>query len=262
VERSILLVAALLAATLSGCGAESMAEDAPGPAAAVDDAPFVVVDGEVMVSCVGGTSWPPSVMAEGVQGVLSGDEARHIFQGILDDPRNGEEPALSLFPDGVDVEWRVLSQDDQFLTIGLGKWTDQGPAAGQNTDFLRLEREGDTWRAAGWGGCRLHLVLKADHSRAEVTGYQGDAGSTRITTQVSERECTSGRDPDRFLHEPYVIETVDSVTIYWTSEPPRGRGQTCPGNPSVDRVVELKEPIGTRTVFDGLSYPPRQVRAR
>ena len=259
-ERSMLLVAALLAATLSGCGAESTAEDAPRPAAAVDDPPFVLAHGEVMVSCGDGEGWARSVMSEGVQGVLGVDEATRIFEAILGDPRNGGEAARSLFPDGVDVEWRVLRRDDKSLTIGLGRWTDQGPA-GQGTNILRLEREGNTWRAAGWGECRLSPVLKANHSRAEVTGYQGGAESTRIAIQVNERECTSGRDPDRFLHEPYVVETDDSVTIYWTSEPPRD-SQTCPGNPSVDRVVELEEPLGTRTVLDGLSYPPRQVRTR
>jgi len=55
-----------------------------------------------------------------------------------------------------------------------------------------------------------------------------------------------------------VVETVDSVTIYWTSEPPSG-GQDCQGNPSVERVVKLSEPLDARTVLDGFSYPPREV---
>lgn len=47
----------------------------------MEDAPIVLTaDGEVMVSCGdGGPGWPPSVMAEGIQGVLSEGEATKIF---------------------------------------------------------------------------------------------------------------------------------------------------------------------------------------
>jgi len=255
------LAPAVLSAVLSACGTEMTARDLAGASSTADEAPFVVADGEVRVSCGSdGTGWSPSVMTEGVQGALTDDEARRIFQGVLSDPMTGEEAALSLFPDGVDVDWRVLHEDDNSLTIGLGRWTEQGPA-GERAHILGLAREGKAWRAAGWGGCQLSPVLKEGNSWAEVTGYRGDAASARLTAQVNERECTSGRDPERFLHEPFVVETSEEVTIYWTSEPPKG-GQDCPGNPSIDRVVELKQPLGTRVVFDGSRYPPRKVRAR
>lgn len=259
--RSTLLAAVVLTAMLSGCGTETTAGDEPGPSSAMDDAPFVVADGVVNVSCGGGgEGWVPSVMTRGVQGVLTDEEATRIFEDILSDPRTGEEASLSLFPDGVDVEWRVLHEDDNSLTIGLGRWTEQGPS-GNGTYTLSLGREGNTWQAEGWGGCQLSPVLKDGHSWAEVTAYTGNPESTRLTVQVNERDCVSGRDPEPFLHEPFVVETDKSVTIYWTSEPPRG-DQNCQGNPSIDRVVELKQPLGTRLVLDGFSYPPRELRTR
>lgn len=259
--RSRLLAAAVLSAVLSACGTETTASDPQGASTAADDAPFVVADGEVKVSCGSdGAGWPPSVMTEGVQGVLTDDEARRIFQGILSDPMTGEEAALSLFPDGFDVDWRVLHEDDNALTIGLGQWTDQGPT-GERAHILELAREESAWRPAGWGDCQLSPVLREGNSWAEVTGYRGDAASARLTAQVNERECTSGRDPERFLHQPLVVETSEKVTIYWTSEPPKG-GQDCQGNPPIDKVVELKQPLGTRLVFDGSTYPPREMRAR
>ena len=259
--RSTLLAAVVLAAMLSGCGTETTAEDEPGPSSAMDDAPFVVADGEIKVSCGGGgEGWLPSVMTKGVQGALTDDEATDIFEHILSDPRTGEEASLSLFPDGVDVEWRVLHGDDNSLTIGLGQWTEQGPT-GNGTYTLSLGREGNTWRADGWGECQLSPVLKEGHSWAEVTAVTGNPESARLTAQVNERECASGRDPEPFLHEPFVVETDKSVIIYWTSEPPRG-AENCQGNPSIDRVVELKQPLGTRLVLDGFRYPPREVRPR
>jgi hypothetical protein len=257
----MLCATVVLSAVLSACGTETTASDSPGASSAAHDAPFVVADGEVMVSCGSdGAGWPPSVMTEGLQGVLTDDEAGRIFQGILSDPMTGEEAALSLFPDGVDVDWRVLREDDNSLMIGLGRWTEQGPT-GESAHILELAREGNAWRASGWADCQLSPVLKEGNSWAEVTGYEGDAAGARLTAEVNERECTSGRDPDRFLHEPLVVETSESVTIYWTAEPPKG-GQDCQGNPSIDRVVELEQPLGTRVVFDGFSYPPREVRAR
>lgn len=259
--RSTLLGAVVLTAMLSGCGTQTRAEEGPRPSSAMDHAPFEVADGEVNVSCGGGgEGWVPSVMSRGVQGVLTDEEATRIFEDILSDPRTGEEASLSLFPHGVDVEWRVLYEDDNSLTIGLGQWTEQGPA-GNGTFTLSLGRDANTWQAEGWGGCQLSPVLKDGHSWAEVTGYTANPESTRLTVQVNERECVSGRNPEPFLHEPFVAETDKSVTLYWTSEPPSG-DQDCQGNPSIDRVVELKQPLGTRLVLDGFSYPPRELRTR
>jgi hypothetical protein len=197
-------------------------------------------------------------MPEGVPGVLSDDEAKGIFEEILSDPATGGEAGLSLFRDGVDVEWRVLRDNGEALTIGLGRWTDQGPV-GDEAYVLELEREGDSWTPAGWAECRLSPVLREGLAWAEVTGYRGDAQATTVTVEVHERECTSGRDPSSFLHEPFVVENAESVTIYWTSDPP-SCDQNCQGNPSVERAVELTEPLGHRTVFDGSSYPPRRLR--
>lgn len=259
--RSIVLAAAAFGALVSACGAETSADDQPSSSRATHAEPFVVANGEVMVSCGSNSaSWVPSVMPEGVSDALSRDDARRIFQGILNDPMTGEEAALSIFPNGVDVDWRVLHEDNRSLTIGLGRWTEQGPTA-ESADILELEREGTMWRAAGWAGCQLSPVLKNGVSWAEVTGYHRAPDSARLTAQVRERECTSGRNPDRFLHEPFVVETNDTVTIYWTSESATG-GRDCQATPIVDRALELTQPLGTRRVFDGSSYPPREVRER
>lgn len=194
-------------------------------------------------------------MPEGVPGVLSDGEARDIFEQILSDPATGEEAGLSLFRDGVDVEWRVLRSTGQDLTIGLGRWSDQGPV-GDGAYALELERQGESWRPAGWAQCSLSPVLKEGLAWAEVTGYRGDAQATTVTAEVRERQCTSARDPSSFLHEPFVVETAESATMYWTSDP---AGGDCQATPTVERAVELSEPLGDRAVFDGSSYPPQRV---
>ena len=109
------------------------------------DLPVLMVDGEVQVSCRGAApGWPASVMADGVPGVLGDAEARAAFQDILDDPGRGIEAELSLFPEGTDVEYRVLHHDGDDLLVGLGPWTDEGPGRGAFT--LRLHDEGEQGR--------------------------------------------------------------------------------------------------------------------
>jgi len=247
-----------VATLLSACGTEQSDAES-GDRSTNDEIPFVrTADGEVEVSCGDAKGWAPSVMAAGVPGVLTDGEATRLFEDIRRDPQTGGEADLTLFRDGVDIEWRVLSHDDESLTIGLGRWTERGPI-GYGSYVLEFDRDGQSWRVSGWGDCQLSPVLKPGFAWTEVMGYRGDAEDTTITAMVRERECTSGRDPSPFLHEPIVVETAGSVTIYWTSEPAAG-DQSCEGTPPVEREVNLSGPLDGRTLFDGFSYPPREVR--
>ncbi len=231
----------------------------PAPADDLDSLPVVTEGDEVLVSCGGGNQgWPPSVMAEGVPGLLDQAEATRTFQNILDDPQWGGEAELTILRNGVDVEWRVLRGDSRSLVIGLGQWTDQGPAR-RDAYVLSLERQDDRWIPTGWGGCSLAPILREGNTWAQVTSYRA-AGpdATSLQASVSEVECTGARDPGPFLHEPTVVEGPDAVTVYWTSTPIEG-GADCPGNPILMRVIELDAPIGDRQVLDGSRYPPQPV---
>jgi hypothetical protein len=209
------------------------------------------------VTCGGDVSWPASVMADGVQGRLPEEDARTTFDELLADPALGGEAALGVFPDGVDaVRWRALAGDATHATLGLGDWTADGPT--RTALVMTLEREGDRWAAVGWGNCQLTPVPEPGTSQVEVTRVVRAKGRT-LTVLVNERQCTSARDPGPHLNDPAVVETVESVTITWTSEPVDGAA-TCQGNPSVERTVELAAPLGGRVVLDGGVYPARSVR--
>lgn len=246
----------VLSACAAGGDAGPEAED-PG---AAPTSPVLTADGEVVVSCGGHDGWPPSVMAEGVPGLLTEGEARHTFTSILEDPRYAAEAELTLFSNGVDVDYRVLRGDDRSLTVGLGDWTERGPAV-QDTYVLDLEREGERWVPGGWGECsNLQPVLREELVWARIDRYDARAGDgSLVDIKVSEVECTSGRDPDPYLHGPAVVETDDAVTVYVTSTPMEGSA-TCPGNPSVERTIELDQPLGPRPLLDGSLYPPSPVR--
>jgi hypothetical protein len=221
-------------------------------------APVQAADDELIVSCGGDAAWAPATMARGIPGVLSDTEAKSAFQSILDDPRTGGEASMSLFPVGVDVEWRVLAKTGETLTVGLGEWTESGPV--HNASVLSLNRDGDGWSTDGWGDCRLLAPVLADgRAWARVDGYR-IVGPRSLEVDVSEVQCTSGRDPKKYLHDPNVIATGASVTLSWTSTPAEG-AHSCQGNPSVTRTVELDEALGSRMVLDGSVYPPQPVPA-
>jgi hypothetical protein len=88
-----------------------------------------------------------------------------------------------------------------------------------------------------------------------------ESSGTSITAMVSERECTSARDPSPYLNDRIVVESDNTVTVYWTSTPPDG-AQYCTGNPSVERRITLTRPLGNRTLLDGSTWPPTPVTFR
>jgi hypothetical protein len=55
-----------------------------------------------------------------------------------------------------------------------------------------------------------------------------------------------------------VVETEDSVTVYFTTDTPSG-DQTCPGGPLVDQSIVLDRQVGGRTLRDGSTWPPTPI---
>jgi hypothetical protein len=252
---------------LAGCGepVSSASEPTAPPTptgATVAGGRLTVVDGEVQVGCGGDVGWSPSTMTAGIHGVVEPAEVVEAFTTLLADPAIAPELEMTFLQDGPEqTEWRVLAAAGDSLTLGLGPWTEEGPGEGART--FGLERDGDGWRWTGGGDCRLEPVLGGDHSWVELAAPPGglDRTSTGVAVRVSERECTSGRDPRPHLEEPHVVETSTTVTVYWTSRRPEGF-HSCVGNPQVAATVPLRQPLGERTLLDGSTYPPHPVGAR
>lgn len=243
---------------LAGCGEQTSTVSDPGPTAPTDTGPLVVVDGEVQVGCGGSTSWSPSTMETGLEGVVDPDEVTAALEKLLEVAPM--DAPLALQEGGVDdSDWFVLAADDQQVTVATGAWTIDGP--GEHASTVSLERTADGLDLGGWGDCNLAPTL--DEASSWVVVSHPAAGSVdrdtaTPTVGVSERECTGARDPSAYLHEPYVVETDETVTVYWTTESPDGMN-TCQGNPPTDRTLELAEPLGDRELLDGSAYPPQPV---
>lgn len=250
----------LLSPALAGCGSASSppAEDgdAVGSAANVGSALGPVLrtaSGEPLVTC--GIQSFPATAIEGGAGVdrPEVDAALDVLErtGGMDAPaglRGGDPESAA----------RILAESSDRMTVAVGAWDESGTAQGGSV--IHLEKVGTGWKAYGWGDCRLAPALPARLSWATLT-FDGDPPAPtakEIRLGVTERECSSGRDPSPFLQEPAIVETDRSVTVYWTVTMPTGN-QNCIGNRPTPRTITLERPLGARELMDGSTWPARPV---
>lgn len=270
------------------------AEPEPGAEPDVGDGaqPWLTADGDTLLTCSHDPAFPASLVAEG--GLeLTAEESEEIL-AVLEQMKQDfgiDAPGILQESEADQVAWAVLWQEPVRGTDRVGillapPGTSDFDLA--TDDYASLEWQGESWGASSWGGtCRARPVLPAGYDWAQValddgettdggattdptgtmdptepTGTMdptGTTGGTTIDVLVSEIECTSARDPEPFLAEPVVVETAESVTVYWTTEA-MTEGADCPGNPWVPRSITLEQPLGDRELLDGSTYPPRIVR--
>jgi len=264
-RRCVAAVATVVA--LAGCGEQARSTTAtdPGPTAdASATGPLLVVDGEVQVACGSGSAsgWSPSVMPDGIDGLITDAEVDRAFTDAWHDEEGlgVELPFIATLEEFTTMEWRVLYGDDAGVRLGTGRWTVEGP---QDSDLTyTLRREGDAWTLGGMGSCRLQPALDPAYSWAQLSRPGGglERESRTVTVGVNEMACSSGRDPSDFIQEPYLQETGESVTVYLTTKAPEGMN-ACPGRPPVPYELTLAEPLGDRALLDGSTYPAAPVGA-
>lgn len=225
----------------------------PAPAERPTDPPQ-----ETEVTCGGEGRWPVSVMDGGLDGVVDDAAVRAAFADVLaeapmDAPRAIRERGADEAP------YIVLASEGDEVTVGTGTWTMDGP--GRDGDVLTFER-GSSPNVSGWGDCQeLTVASPPGRSRVGLTPLSGqpvEAGATTLTVIARETQCTSGRDPGPHLGDPAVVETDDRVIVTLTSEL-MAESANCVGNPSTPVTVQLDEPIGDRTVYDGGTWPPTPI---
>lgn len=249
---------------LAGCGtAGQPSAEASGDPSSVPlkqpASPTTVRNGEPLLSC-GDIGFPPLAMTEGVDGLANREEIGEALSQLVEDA--GIDAPTALQGGNVDdAEWFVLGGDEKQILVATGPWDADGP--GESAQTVGLTKTSDGWKADSWGDCNLRLVAPTGLTWAQVRAEKvtAPAKATTLTVFVSEIECTTARDPDPYLQEPVVMQTAATVTVYWTSTPPVG-DQGCPGNPEVERVIELDAPLGQRELLDGSTWPPTPVFRR
>jgi hypothetical protein len=184
---------------------------------------------------------------------------------VLDGPggaENGGDPvstALREFLAGESVEVDGLPDTGWTLVGGtpvLAEFLARDPAG--DWAYVGLEQRPGAWQVAGWGSCRPTAVVEG-LSLASWT-FPPDAAplrpdSTSFEALVNERACTGGQEMGARLRPPEIVYGPTTITVLFAVTPLPGN-HDCPGNPSTRVTVELREPLGDRTLVDGAFFPP------
>ena len=156
--------------------------------------------------------------------------------------------------------WVVISIDEDLATFAALKSPDDFGVA----DF---ERRGDRWVLGGIASgrpCEPTVALPAGLNRVEVR-LDPDSplspDSTTVDLLVTEVACASGREMGDALQGPQVVDTDAAVLVAFAVIPVDAQSVTCQGNPTTSVSVDLSQPLGRRTIYDGLYFPPKPLSA-
>ncbi|GMQ86269.1 MAG: hypothetical protein BMS9Abin07_1842 [Acidimicrobiia bacterium] len=161
----------------------------------------------------------------------------------------GEAVAVEWFGEGKGFgggwKWIVIERNDERMVF-LG----EGPDGYAD---VTIEHDGDTWQAAGWGGCRFMTssTLAGFGIGAWVTDPDSkpDPQSSTLDVLLMERACANGEPPVGREIRPVVLPGEETIEIILLIEGVEG-GATCPGNPWHATTIDIGEPIGERTLVD------------
>ena len=115
----------------------------------------------------------------------------------------------------------------------------------------------DGWRTSGYGSCRLMAVPPAGYSPATwvldpATPYS--PGATELHVLVDEWGCHGFQTA-----EGRIVQSVEyraDAVVVTLAVLAREGAQTCPGTPPTPYVLHLTQPVGTRNLTDGTTWPP------
>ncbi|HEX2296038.1 MAG TPA: hypothetical protein VHN37_12090 [Actinomycetota bacterium] len=226
--------AAVAVVVLAGCG--SPESEARGGSSA---APSPTSSPAYLYSCVN-TPFDPARL-EGPGGLEKEDS--ELGQALRD---------LMETPDGDFLkkaqEWRVVVEDgDRVEAVGR--------APGKHGYMHAIfERSGDSWKPAGWGDCKPHVVVGGRSPATWELVEEPSPDDTELVVDATERACASGRQLEEHQVRADVAYGEEAITIVVSADPLPG-GE-CPENPPVRLTVPLDEPVGDRILLDAAVFPP------
>lgn len=207
-----------------------------------------------LIGCWGNEiSFPPSVLTSAKANAETADTGaaaalRADLAQELDMPASG---------------WTIVSQSDSqvMFIAGLTTGSDRAEVTVQRGTSLSGAVTADGWQVAGSGSCQLMAVAPAGYT----TGTWGldpsvpySASATEIDIDVAELACSSGRSPQgRIVTHVDYSQTAVSVTAFVLSLlGPQTCQLTIPATPEPPYVVHLDQPVGSRDLVDGGTWPP------
>lgn len=163
-----------------------------------------------------------------------------------------EWPGGEPMPEG---RWKVINIGDDLATFAA--------LAPDSFGYAEFQRLGERWTLSGMGSgstCEPTVSFPEGLNRVEIRldpDLPPDLGSRTIHVLATEVECASGREMGDALQGPQVVETETAVLLAFAAIPLAEREVNCQGNPSTPVTIELAQPLGDRTIYDGSYVPPK-----
>lgn len=128
--------------------------------------------------------------------------------------------------------------------------------------MVELVRNGDLWLADTWGECRPRFLSDTKRAGSWDLASTPQRSAQRIDVLVTDPECseaplTVGQILPSTIH--YGDQSV-IVTIWIGRSAAVDTARGCPGLPPLTYSIDLDEPLGQRTLFDGGVLPARAVQ--
>lgn len=112
-----------------------------------------------------------------------------------------------------------------------------------------------SWHVDGYGQCRPMFEREGlNPATFQFVDGPPEPDATRMELDVTEVACASGRPMGARLQRPTVVENDSFVYLLFVAKSQDG-GQDCPSNPATRVTVELRAPVGARTVLDVAVFP-------
>jgi hypothetical protein len=238
--------AVALVMLVSGCAQAGAAGGSPVGDASVEESEYLCQ----------GTPVPASVLTDGATADQLGEEAAAALDGAG-------------VPDIDPEQWRVLTETDTKVYLVRELPEPRDSDGEQRTHEVlgivwvdETEEGGEGWQFYRHGDCALRYDL-GDLGGATVAldpDNPPDPDSSQVHLLVTEFACASGELADGRVALARLVEHEDRVEIVVGVEPPPGI-QTCQSHSPTPFIVELDEPLGSRTLVDAAVYPERELAA-
>jgi hypothetical protein len=201
-------------------------------------------------SCGIGTPFNPVSTFRAPAGAETGTSPSELaLSAILSDPQLGW---LGFPKSG----WRLVSEDAELAVFVAGLPS----TAAFPLQFLTVALKEGQWKPNSSGTCQLRSVLPAgqvvtwDLAR-EQPGLRPDTRYVRINLGAG--SCDSGASQNDRARKPTFRQIGRNLLMTMSLEPLPPGVYTCIGIIDPPMTVRLPGRLGTRTLLDGASYPPR-----
>jgi hypothetical protein len=201
----------------------------------------------------GWLEFDPVVAFNGPTGVERGSRpSEQALARLLREQRNWATPIVPA------RHWRLLAETDDVAEFASGRL--MGPHGPGTVSF---ERQEGRWKEIGLSsGCEPTSIvddMQAVSWTLAVDKPKPAEGDRHLWINLGPGPCNGGRSQNARARRPVTWRIDKKLMVAMTLKPLPPGGYTCQGLVEPPLKVRLPEPIGKSRLFDGATYPPKDV---